>query len=79
MIVSVRDVAAKCPGCGGMQFTPLAPGALHPDSPMKCDGCGAETTYRGLLEQIGEEAMRRANESLAALKKKAPPRRKPRK
>lgn len=78
MIVSVRDVTAKCQGCSGVQFTPLASGALHPDSLMKCDGCGAVTTYRGLLEQIGEEAMRRANESLAALQKKAPPRRKPR-
>jgi hypothetical protein len=44
---------------------------------MRCDGCGGETTYRELLEQIGEEAMRRANESLADLKKA--PRRKPRK
>jgi hypothetical protein len=79
MIVSVRDVVAKCPGCGETQFTPLAPGALQPATRMKCDGCGAQTTYRELLEQIGEEAMRRANESLAALKKKAPPRRKPRK
>ena len=39
---------------------------------MACSSCGQRTTYRELLEQIGEEAMKRANEALAALKKKKP-------
>jgi hypothetical protein len=37
---------------------------------MECSGCGERTAYRELLEQIGEEAIRRANESLAALKRR---------
>jgi hypothetical protein len=37
---------------------------------MACAGCGERTTYRELLEQIGEEAIQRANEAIANLKRR---------
>jgi len=34
-----------------------------------CINCGAKTRYLALLDQIGEEAMRRANRAIEDLKK----------
>ena len=79
MIVVIRDVVARCAGCGATDFEPADGGALRLATRMTCKGCAKETTYRELLDQIGEEAMRRANDSLAKLKKNSPWRRKPRK
>jgi hypothetical protein len=41
-------------------------------SELRCIGCGAKTRYLTLLDQIGEEAMRRANEAIEELKKNRP-------
>ncbi|HYY60049.1 MAG TPA: hypothetical protein VE756_01535 [Burkholderiales bacterium] len=79
MIVSVRDVVARCVRCGETDFRPLDGGALRLATVMRCVTCGRDTTYRDLLDSIGEEAMRRANEALAKLKKNSPKRRRPRK
>jgi hypothetical protein len=79
MIVAIRDVAARCAGCGGTDFTQADGGVLRLATRMVCSACGKETTYRELLDSIGEEAMRRANEALAKLRKNSPRRRKPRK
>lgn len=78
MIVSVGEVAARCRGCGGSDFIPTQAGELHLESAFTCSGCGRSSSYLDLLDSIGEEAMRRANESLDELKKKGPRRRKPR-
>ena len=80
MIVSVRDIAARCKGCGGTDFKKVNGAAGDRlASVMACTGCGLETTYRDLLESIGEEAMRRANDALEKLRKSAGRGRKPRK
>lgn len=80
MIVSVGgDVTARCPACGGIKFGPLLEGQLRLDSVLVCSRCAATTTYRELLDQIGEEAMKRANESLDKLQTKRGRPRKPRK
>ena len=79
MNVGIRDVVARCAGCGATDFEQANGGALRLGTRMKCVKCATETTYLDLLDQIGEEAMRRANESLAKLKKNLPRRRKPRK
>jgi len=79
MIVSIRDVSARCAGCGSTDFKQQESGALRLASVMTCSACGRETTYRELLDSIGEEAMRRANEALAKLKKNGGGRKKPRK
>ncbi len=78
MIVSVGEVAARCRGCGGSDFIPAQAGEWQLASVFTCTGCAAACTYQELLDSIGEQAMRRANESLAELLKNRPARRKPR-
>ena len=68
MLVAVRDIIARCRKCGTTDFKPLAAGELRLTTAMACSGCGERTTYRDLLEQIGEEAIRRANEAIDRLK-----------
>ena len=60
---------ARCKGCGGTDFKVVKPGALRFTSLMACTACDRVTTYLDLLDDIGEQAMDRANESLAKLKK----------
>jgi hypothetical protein len=48
----------------------LSSGPLHLPSELECTGCGSKTRYLALLDQIGEEAMRRANHAIEELKKK---------
>jgi hypothetical protein len=79
MIVSVRDITARCRECGGSNFNTRNGAEPKPDTVMACSGCGARTSYRELLDQIGEEAMKRANQAIAELKKKSGRPRKPRK
>ena len=79
MIVSIRDVSARCARCGETDFSQQDSGPLRLGTVMQCAACGRETTYRDLLDSIGEEAMRRANEAFAKLKKSSPKRRRPRK
>ena len=79
MIVSIQDVSACCASCGGMEFRQLDAGAVRLATRLTCMRCDRPTTYRELLESIGEEAMRRANDALAKLKKNSPRRRKSRK
>ena len=70
MIVSIGDITAHCERCRGTEFDVLSPGALRLTSELRCKGCGANFKYLALLDQIGEEAMRRANEAIGELKKK---------
>ena len=69
MQVSIRDVTAKCPTCGSTEFDSTRE-SLRLTTLLRCSQCGTTTSYRDLLHQIGEEAMRRANEALDELKKK---------
>jgi hypothetical protein len=69
MIVSVGDLSARCKGCGGTDFQVADGGTVRLTSRMTCTQCGHETTYRELLESIGEEAMQRANDALENLRK----------
>ena len=68
MIVSVRDISAKCAHCGGTDFKPRRKGRLTLATRLSCEQCGRATTYRALLEGIGEQAMLRANEALEKLR-----------
>lgn len=72
MIVQIHDITAACRHCGGTNFQPLTAGRLRLPSELRCIGCGAKTRYLTLLDQIGEEAMRRANEAIEELKKNRP-------
>ena len=69
MMVSVGELSARCKSCGGRDFRSADAGAVRLTSRMACTQCGHPTTYRELLESIGEEAMRRANEALEKLRK----------
>lgn len=70
MIIAIGDITARCQKCGGAEFEVLTPGALRLTSELKCAGCGTTCKYLALLDQIGEEAMRRANKAIEELKKK---------
>ena len=70
MLVAVRDITARCRGCGKTDFSPLGVGELRLTSVLACSGCGHRATYRELLEQIGEEAIKRANDAIARLKRR---------
>ena len=69
MIVTVRDIKARCNDCGGTGFNRRGRGTPKLATRMYCARCGLSTTYRALLEGIGEEAMRRANKALEKLTK----------
>ena len=70
MIIGIGDIRGRCESCGGTQFDILSPGALRLTSELRCQSCGATCKYLALLDQIGEEAMRRANEAIDDLKKR---------
>ena len=69
MLVRIGEFSARCKGCGGTDFKALRPSTLRLTSLMTCIGCDRVTTYLDLLDDIGEQAMSRANESLTKLKK----------
>ncbi len=70
MIVRIGDIAAGCVECGGGEFEPLSAEPLRLASTWKCSACGASYTYLQLIDQIGEEAMRRANKAVDELQRK---------
>jgi hypothetical protein len=74
--VRVRDIGARCScGVGGFYAPGRAPwdrGAL-----FVCAACGEQASYGKLLDRIGEEALRRARESLEGLRPTRVPEGKP--
>jgi hypothetical protein len=69
VLISIGDITAACPRCGGLEFEPQSEGPLRLATELKCPACGSRVRYLLLLDQIGEEAMRRANKALEELKK----------
>jgi hypothetical protein len=72
MIVKIHDIAASCIACRGGDFQPLSSDPLGPGSMLKCSACGATYDYLELIDQVGEEAMSRANKALDERRKKKP-------
>lgn len=70
MEISIGDITAICPRCGAKDFQPLSAGTLRLATELKCTACGNKVKYLLLLDQIGEEAMRRANEAIEGLKRR---------
>jgi len=70
VIIGIGDITAGCPRCGGREFEALSAEPPRLATEYRCRACGAAARYLVLLDQIGEEAMRRANEAIDALKKK---------
>jgi len=69
VLITIGDIAAECPQCGGTDFETLSDGPLRLATELRCTGCGEHVKYLLLLDHIGEEAMRRANRALGELKK----------
>jgi hypothetical protein len=69
MLISIGDITAQCARCDGTDFEPLSAGSLRLASELKCVACGTRVRYLMLLDQIGDEAMRRANKAIDELKK----------
>jgi DNA-directed RNA polymerase subunit RPC12/RpoP len=70
MIIRIGDITAACPQCGGTEFESFSAGPLRLASELKCSACGAKVKYLLLLDQIGEEAMQRANKAIDELKRR---------
>jgi hypothetical protein len=70
MDINIGDIEAACGRCGGKDFQPLSAGPLRLATELKCTSCGNKVKYLVLLDQIGEEAMRRANKAIDELKKR---------
>ena len=70
LLICIGDITATCPQCGGLEFEPQSEGPLRLATVLKCAACGEKVKYLMLLDQIGEEAMRRANRALEELKKR---------
>jgi hypothetical protein len=69
LIVGVGEVTAKCRSCGKTEFTPVLAGPLRLASVLVCEGCKTSATYRELRDQLGEEAVRRAKDSVDAFRR----------
>lgn len=67
MKLGVGHIEARCPGCAARDFD-IAGGKLEMQSELICVACGKSTPYQALLNQIGEQAMKQANEALAKLR-----------
>lgn len=72
MLIRIGEISAACARCGGREFEPSSPGVLRLASELRCAGCGEKARYLALLDQIGEEAMRRANKAHEDRKKRSP-------
>ena len=70
MDINIGDITAACGRCGGKDFQPLSAGPLRLATELRCTSCGTRFKYLVLLDQIGEEAMRRANKAIDELKKR---------
>jgi hypothetical protein len=70
LTLSVGGVTAHCPKCGGIEF--IAHGKTGGDvSPtLACASCKSETARRALIDQIGLEVMKRANDALEKARKR---------
>jgi hypothetical protein len=72
--VKVGDITAQCPHCGEIRFrrrSPAGDGDENPKTVYSCLSCRAAIPRLALLEQIGDEAIRRAKVSLKSMRKRS--------
>jgi predicted nucleic-acid-binding Zn-ribbon protein len=65
----VGGVTAHCAKCGAHEFVLGKHVARDVSITLVCVKCGTETPRRALVDQIGEEIMKRANEALEKARK----------
>lgn len=71
--VRVADIVAHCPECGETRFrrrTRAGDGGERGDTIYTCISCSAKVARLDLVNQIGDEATRRARAALDSLRKK---------
>ena len=68
VVVQIHEVRATC-SCGASEFYAIDPEPYGPEAELVCAACRKQQPYVALLDRIGEEAMRRARESLAQLRR----------
>ena len=68
VVVQIHDLRATC-SCGASAFYAIDPEPYGPEAELVCAACRKQQPYAALLDGIGEEAMRRARESLARLRR----------
>jgi hypothetical protein len=66
MRVSIGGIFAKC-ACGGDEFSPAPPVPGERRQLVICVDCASEARYGDLIEQIGKEAVRRAQGKVTTL------------
>ena len=64
LTLSVGGVTAHCPKCGAVEFVRRTEPGGDVSPTLLCANCKTETARRALIDQIGEEVMKRANEAL---------------
>ena len=70
LTLSVGGVTAHCPKCGAMEFVGHAQTGGDFSPTMVCTSCNTQTPRRDLVDQIGVEIMKRANEALEKARKR---------
>jgi len=70
LTLSVGGVTARCPKCGAIEFIPRGQTGREVSPALVCTSCKTETPRRALIDQIGEEVMKRANEALEKARKR---------
>jgi DNA-directed RNA polymerase subunit RPC12/RpoP len=73
--VRVGDIVAQCPECGETRFRRRARGGDSADTVYVCVSCNAKVARLDLVNQIGDEASRRARVALDSMRKRKPRRR----
>ena len=68
MQIRVREMPAKCRGCGGIEFAPVKKGAIGLADWFYCVECLAQRVHADLMVQIGEEVMKQTNAFIAVHK-----------
>jgi hypothetical protein len=71
--VQVGDIVARCPECGETRFrrrTRGGDGGESAGTVYICVSCNAKVARLDLVNQIGDEAVRRAQAALDSLRKK---------
>ena len=69
LTLSVGGVTARCPKCGAIEFIGHAETGGDFSPTLICTRCKTETSRRDLIDQIGVEVMKRANEALEKARK----------
>jgi hypothetical protein len=71
MNVTIGSISARCASCGAREFEMAVPAEpLTARSVLVCAGCCSRVQHRDLIYQVGDEAVRQANDALSILRRR---------